>query len=96
MVFHDLTKNRECPSGCKQLLGLGTKYVITPLLTTSPDDIQKSLFRFERDVALKAHFAGEDEEESGDGRLSKLYIPSKWIPPERFQPLGLKQRLNAF
>lgn len=96
MVFHDLTKNRECPSGCKQLLGLGTKFVITPLLTTSPDDIQKSLFRFERDIALKAHFAGEDEEESGDGRLSKLYIPSKWIPPERFQPLGLKQRLNAF
>ena len=97
MVFHDLTRGRTCPRDCKQLLGLGSKFVVKPGKTSSESDIIKSFERFERDIKVKSFFAGGprifDDEENGP---SKLYVKSEWIPPRESLPKEFYRRLEAF
>jgi hypothetical protein len=95
MVFHDLTKGRICPNSCKQLLGLGPKFVIKPDKTTSEHSIQQSIDRFERDIQVKAFFAGEEINDDNIG-TSKLFVRSNWLPPSDSFTKDFYQRLQAF
>jgi len=49
LTFHDLTTGNILPKSSNLLLGLGLKFIPTPKGTT-PDDIDKTLSRFERDI----------------------------------------------
>ena len=94
MVFHDLTTGHVCPPDCKQLLGLGSKFVILPEMSTDDPSIQHSFERFDRDIQVKAFFAGQgDITEDGD---SKLFIKSVWLPPDGSFPKEFSRRLIAF
>ena len=95
MVFHDLTTSRICPPDCKQLLGLGSKFVILPEMTTNDPSIQCSFDRFDRDISVKAFFAGKGDFVTEDGD-SKLCIKSVWLPPESLFPPKFSRRLIAF
>ena len=94
MVFHDLTEGRICPPDCKMLLGLGSKFVIQPDMTTSNSDIKLSFDRFDRDIQVKAFFAGMGEDD-GMGS-SKLYVKSKWVPPAGSFGKEFYRRLENF
>lgn len=94
MVFHDLTEGRICPPDCKQLLGLGSKFVIKPDETTSNPDIKISFERFDRDIQVKAFFADGDEYD--EVRASKLFVKSTWVPPSGSFCKEFYRRLENF
>jgi len=77
LAFHDLTAGNQVPPATKTILGLSTKFIPTPKYTSSRDIAWSAFERFERDVCLKYHFAGEDN----DWVKTKLYVKSTWRPP---------------
>ena len=80
MVFHDLTPNKSAPKTVKALLGLGSKFIVTPRKTTGC--IDSSVKRLDRDFKLRVFFlCGEDSDYTfakyDREQQSKLYIKSK-------------------
>ena len=80
LTFHDLTTGNILPKSSNLLLGLGLKFIPTPKGTT-PDDIDKTLSRFERDIDLKIFFSGAPKDESYDPLSKALRINSIWRAP---------------
>jgi hypothetical protein len=84
MAFHNLcTTNATPPPGTAALLGLGLKYCIEP--PRPFQDLDSSMRRLRRDLRLHCHFnldttTADDENE--DDYIPRLYIPSKWQPPQ--------------
>jgi hypothetical protein len=79
MAFHDLTPNQSAPQAAKSLLGLGSKFIVKPTLTTGC--IEKTTDRLNRDFKLRVYFAGDDDEifaERDKEQSSKLRIKSTW------------------
>ena len=77
LAFHDLTTDGSVPPATRTILGLSTKFIPTPKYTSSRKVAEEAYERFERDVSLKYHFAGEDN----DWQKTKLYVKSIWRPP---------------
>eukprot|EP00956_Cyclotella_meneghiniana_P015681 scaffold24249_cov44-Cyclotella_meneghiniana.AAC.1 len=97
MAFHDLTPDKSAPPNCKQLFGLGSKFIPTPPKTTGQLGLKKTLERFNRDLRLKVHFAGEESDSDEDAdHKSKLYVKSKWTPPDQITPSWVLTRVNRF
>ena len=102
MTFHDLTKNKIAPPSAKALLGLGSKFIVTPETTTAC--LHKSFERIRRDFSISVFFAsGNDEYLDMDDyeydqfkNRSKLYIKSKWKPNEVDLPSWCFGRLDRF
>lgn len=99
MAFHDLTPDQSAPPNCKQLFGLGSKFIPTPPKTTGRIGLDKTFERFDRDFRLKVHFAGDDsssDEDYAADHRSKLYVKSKWTPRDQITPSWVLTRVNRF
>jgi hypothetical protein len=102
MAFHDLTPSHRVPKAAKSLLGLGSKFIVTPSKTTG--SIEQTIKRFQRDFHLKVYFACECDETTELARAadfssqqrSKLYVKSKWNPTENDVPFWVTARLSKF
>jgi hypothetical protein len=101
MAFHDLTPDLSAPPAAKCLLGLGSRFIITPEKTTG--SISNTLERFCRDFYIKIIFAGGDDEDLNlsfadhdKEQRSKLYVKSKWNPTESDVPFWASQRYSRF
>ena len=87
MAFHDLTENKIAPPEAKSLLGLGSKFVVTPETTTG--SLEKKFNQIQRDFYLSVYLAsGNDDltsesDSSSSVKRSKLYVKSKWTPTDR-------------
>ena len=79
LAFHDLTINHKLPPQATHLLGLGLKFIPTPRVNITPDDLEHSTTRFERDMNLKIFFAGDNDTSEYDPKA--LRIKSSWRPP---------------
>ena len=80
LAFHDLTPGSLVPPLARTVLGLGSKYTVTPTLATG--NITSNLSRLDRDFKLRVFFAGPmDPLDPFTNRTSKLYVPSTWTPP---------------
>ena len=93
LTFHDLTTGNILPKSSNLLLGLGLKFIPTPKSTT-PDDIDKTLSRFERDIGLKVYFSGAPKDDSYDPSSKALRINSIWRAP--LPPQEINTRINHF
>eukprot|EP00956_Cyclotella_meneghiniana_P043610 scaffold279545_cov103-Cyclotella_meneghiniana.AAC.1 len=100
MAFHDLTENKIAPPEAKSLLGLGSKFVVTPETTTG--SLEKNFKRIQRDFYLSVYFAsGNDDltsdfDSSSSVKRSKLYVKSKWTPTDLDVPSWASARLGKF
>jgi hypothetical protein len=99
MAFHDLTPGKIAPPGAKSLLGLGSKFICTPKMTTG--NMFKTTERlYYHDICLKVYFAGEsdssDDDSDEDRAKSKLFVKSKWVPPPNKTPNWVDQRTSKF
>ena len=90
LAFHDLTVDGSVPPATKTILGLSTKFIPIPKHTSLREIAEEAYKRFERDVSLKYHFAGEDN----DWQKTKLYVKSVWRPP--IPGLEVHSRLALF
>ena len=72
-------------------MGNGFKFVITPKKSIKADEIRTSVERFSRIIALKAHFADDEQD---DNEIDRLRVNSEWIPDDI--PLDIQQRVTAF
>ena len=88
LAFHDLTTSTKPPSNLKHLLGLSLKFCPTPRFTTS--SAESTLKRLKRSIYLKAFFAGTETEMLSKDDI-KMYVPSKWTPPEWEVPKEVKR-----
>eukprot|EP00956_Cyclotella_meneghiniana_P019570 scaffold33673_cov37-Cyclotella_meneghiniana.AAC.2 len=92
MAFHDLTPDKSAPPNCKQLFGLGSKFITTPTKTTGQLGLNKTI-----KIRLRVHFAGEDSDDDEDAdHKSKLYVKSKWTPSDQITPSWVLTRINRF
>ena len=83
MAFHNLCTTASPPAGTAALLGLGLKYCIEPPRPFQNIDI--SMQRFRRDMRLHCRFnldATTDDGKNNEEYIPRLYIPSKWQPPQ--------------
>ena len=97
MAFHDLTPDKSAPKNCKELFGLGSKFIPTPNKTTGKQLLGQTMSRFDRDFRLKVHFAGEcsSSDDEADHK-SKLYVKSKWTPSDQQTPSWVLTRVTRF
>eukprot|EP00956_Cyclotella_meneghiniana_P024400 scaffold48939_cov56-Cyclotella_meneghiniana.AAC.2 len=97
MAFHDLTPDKSAPKNCKELFGLGSKFIPTPNKTTGKQLLGQTRSRFDRDFRLKVHFAGEcsSSDDEADHK-SKLYVKSKWTPSDQQTPSWVLTRVTRF
>ena len=103
MAFHNLTPRKITPKAAKSLLGLGSKFIVTPATTTG--DISSTIDRLDRDMRLKIFFAdGMDDDttfaaadlNSNSHSRSKLYVKSDWTPSITDVPYWVCQRMSRF
>ena len=103
MAFHDLTPGKIARRAAKSLLGLGSKFIVTPATTTG--DISSTIERLDRDMRLKVFFAdGMDDDvtfaavdlNSNSHSRSKLYVKSDWTPSVTDVPYWVCQRMSRF
>ena len=102
MAFHDLTEHQIAPPEAKSLLGLGSKFIVTPETTTG--SLEKNFQRIQRDFYLSVHFASDCDDDLNiwtgtdndrDNR-SKLYVKSKWTPTDLDVPSWAARRIGKF
>jgi hypothetical protein len=97
MAFHDLTDGQIAPKAAKSLLGLGSKFIVTPSKTTGC--IQATSNRFQRDFFIKVYYAGGEclaDVTDDDMQRSKLYVKSQWNPNECDVPNWACRRISRF
>jgi hypothetical protein len=104
MAFHDLTTTLQPTYNLLPLLGLGSKFIPTPLFThgardlATPGDLTSTMFQFERALRILCFFAdqGDTDEDEVDQYNPRMYIPSNWYPPQHTFPRIVQQRLDLF
>ena len=79
-TFHDLTSGKSLPAAAQYLLGFGLKFIPVPKKLLRPIDIDQGIDRFDQDMFLKIHFAGDDDETTSPTK--KMRVKSKWIPDQ--------------
>lgn len=82
LAFHNLTENNELPNDTNRLLGLGLKFIPTPTINITQENLDHTFARFDRDIGLRVLFSGEDDNDTYDP--SELRGTSNWrapIPP---------------
>ena len=100
MAFHALTKNKQASPAAKSLLGLGSKFIITPEYTNGK--ITETMSRIRRDFSLAVFFASGNDEYLDEcaydqyKNRSKLYVKSKFTPNESDLPGWAFGRLDRF
>jgi hypothetical protein len=92
----DLTPSKCAPADAKTLLGLGSKFIVTPKFTTGA--ITPSYYRLERDLQLRVYFAGGDDSETFEDSCnrSNLRVKSNWKPSLAKIPAWVDARLSRF
>lgn len=92
LAFHDLTENNELPPETNLLLGLGLKFIPTPPINITQNELDHTFSRFERDIGLRVYFSGDDSED--DYNSSELRNKSSWRAP--LPPSEIDTRINTF
>jgi len=90
-TFHDLTPGKSLPAAAAFLLGFGLKFIPIPKKSLRLNEIDEGIDRFDRDMFLKIHFAGDDED---DETQEKLRVKSSWKPDQ--PPNRILSRLSKF
>jgi hypothetical protein len=97
LAFHDLRRNKlktmHLPTNIKSLLGLGLKFCPTPQLTTNRTVVTTTLDRHLRDLQLKHCFLNKPPPDDFNPRL---YMKSKWIPPDWKRSKEIERRFDNF
>ena len=98
LAFHDFTKQHKPAKNLRSLLGLGLKFIPTPILTNSWSRLKISSYdRLFHSVHLRFHFVGKPPNEGTTSYDPKLYVRSKWTPPLwTIPPVALEERLSRF
>ena len=91
LAFHDLTITHKLPPTAHHILGLGLKFIPTPKLNITPEALDISTSRFERDLNLRVFFAGDDVEHYDP---KALRIKSQWRAP--LPPRNIDERISTF
>jgi hypothetical protein len=78
-TFHDLTPGKFLPAAAAFLLGFGLKFIPLPKKSLRLREINEGIDRFDHDMFLKVHFAGDGE---GDISYKKLRVKSTWKPDQ--------------
>ena len=96
-AFHDLRsdKTQPLPPFIKSLLGLSLKFCPTPRLTSSLSIINTTLVRHQRDLLLKHYFKSHPPP-TNDTYNPRLYVRSKWTPPDYAIQPEMKRRFETF
>jgi hypothetical protein len=105
MAFHDFTTRLTPPlRNLRALLGLGLKFIPTPRYSTTARELSKdddsTLPQFHRDVELACWFGRPDDETELDNAdcdyNPKMYVKSKWRPPNGAIPRTVANRVDLF
>jgi hypothetical protein len=98
MTFHDLTSTIAPPRNLRSLLGLGLKFIPTPSHTNQWSKMHNNSYkRFERDLRLRAFFAGSAAKDDDTPEYNpRMYVASSWTPPDKTFPPELPSRLDRF
>ena len=93
-----LHKTTHTQKKLRSILGLGLKFIPTPSLTNSWSRLKTSSYdRLFCSVHLRFHFAGKPPNEGTTSYNTKLYVCSKWTPPNwKIPPVALEERLSRF
>ena len=97
-AFHDLRIDKTTtiiPKNIHTLLGLGLKFCPTPRNTSTKNDIKLSLQRNQRDIWLRHYFKKKDAALMEDYN-PRLYLKSRWTPPDWEIHNELKRRFKEF
>jgi len=97
LAFHDLTTRLSPPRNLRSLLGLGLKFIPNPLYTTRFNQLQapgNGLAHLERSLRLACFFLAHPPPPSDYN--PSMHLPSSWIPPDKFFPGILRDRLLNF
>jgi hypothetical protein len=78
-TFYDLTPGKSLPAAAAFLLGFGLKFIPVPKKSLGLREIDEGIDCFDRDMFLKIHFAGDDED---DIPYKKLRVKSTWKPDQ--------------
>ena len=90
-IFHDLTSGKSLPAAAAFLLGSGLKFIPIPKRSLQLNEIDEGINRFDRDMFLKIHFAGDDKD---DEPYKKLQVKSTWKSDQ--PPNKILSRLSKF
>ena len=103
LAFHDLTTTLNPPMNVRSLLGMGLKFIPTPRQRTSIADLLSektgTFARLDRSIRLKCFFIAQDPlnpNNRDDDYNPRMYLRSKWEPPDWAVPRALQQRLSSF
>ena len=99
LAFHDLTTKISPPPNLRSLLGLGLKFVPTPICTTTFININQEglgLPFLTRSLRLRCFFCAQGDPPENMEYNPKLHVPSEWEPPGNFFPPILQRRLSQF
>ena len=93
LTFHNLCKKHAPPTGTKQLLGLGHKFIPQRPLPTQ--NLHSTFSEFARNVRLKYTFSDDNQNSNTFTKNDrKIYIKSTWSPEHGNNEL--ENRLNKF
>jgi hypothetical protein len=90
-TFHDLTPGKSLPVAAAFLLGFGLKFIPILKKCLQLKEIDEGIDRFDREIFLKVHFAGDDED---DEPYKKLRVKSTWKPDQ--PPNKILSQLSKF
>ncbi len=66
LAFHNLTENNELPNDTNRLLSLGLKFIPTPKLNITQENLDHTFARFDRDIGLRVFFSGDTDDDDYD------------------------------
>jgi hypothetical protein len=89
--FHDLTLGMSLPAAAALLLSFGLKFIPIPKKSLGLKEIDEGIDRFDCDMFLKIHFAGDDKDNE---TYKKPRVKSTWKPDQ--PPNKILSRLSKF
>ena len=98
-AFHNLTTVLTPPPNLRSLLGLGLKFIPTPLKPNTFNSVNKpntGIPLLVRSLRLRCFFCATGSPEPDAEHIPKLHVPSDWEPPPQFFPKILNQRIANF
>ena len=88
--FHNFCTQETPPKNLKMLMGLGEIFIPTPFFSTHNQT--DSHTRLTRSLKLKTYFSCEEIENLECN--PKIYVPSKWSPPDWLLPTELRYQTS--